>query len=243
MADETVTAGIAIADALDKAGVSFESMENGYITSVNDISAGMFGGYDGWMYAVKYYTLNADGTIQMYIDIPSVSANDYKITSNCQIVLYYGDYGIPFAGFTVTEDNLIKLVSYSPVYDENYKLVSFEEAPLAGGTMVFNQFDPEGEIDNPAEPFVFTADENGMTAVDGNFKAVPNGTYYMSVGKQVEATVETGDSEKITASKPAAVRSSDVYVVFNEKSPEEIKREKVELLLIGFNGGRSKELT
>ena len=136
--DGTVTVADVL-KAIDEADDTLEitGIDEGYITTVNGLAAGTFGGYDGWMYAVKYYTALEDGTIGMSIDVPMVGVGDYKIEDSCVIVLYYGDYGIPFAETDVDENGMINLVTYTPVYAEDYSVSDFTKAPLAEGTFTF----------------------------------------------------------------------------------------------------------
>ena len=51
----------------------------GYISEVNGIAAGSFGGWDGWDYAVNSV-------------VPNVGVNDYTLNNNDTVVLYYGEY-------------------------------------------------------------------------------------------------------------------------------------------------------
>lgn len=69
---------IQYADKLSDA-ITVTGAENGYITDVNGETAGKFGGWDGWQ-----YTVNAVS--------PSVGVNDYTLSNNDTVVLYYGDY-------------------------------------------------------------------------------------------------------------------------------------------------------
>lgn len=51
----------------------------GYISEVNGIAAGSFGGWDGWYYAVNSV-------------VPNVGVSDYTLNNNDTVVLYYGEY-------------------------------------------------------------------------------------------------------------------------------------------------------
>lgn len=234
-ADGSVTAGDVIADQLAIFYPELEvvGLEDGYISSLGGVAAGTFGGWDGWLYEVEYYAPDENGEIVRYIDIPAVGVNDYPIVDSCIIRLYYGDFDIPFAGFVVTEDNQIKLVSYTAVYNEDYELVAFDESALAGGTFTFVEvtYDEETGEEILGETYVFTADEDGLTELDVDLTALPNGYYFGSVGAQSEETAEVGDA---IITKPLVVRNSDYYYVENEPDPEELFQEKVSLLLIGF---------
>lgn len=53
--------------------------DKGYISEVNGIAAGSFGGWDGWYYAVNSL-------------VPNVGVRDYTLSDNDIVVLYYGEY-------------------------------------------------------------------------------------------------------------------------------------------------------
>lgn len=237
---ETVTVGDIIKMAMENnEDLNVVGVDDGYITSVNGLEAGTFGGYDGWMYAVEYfdYEVSEDGetiNVNKTIDIPMVGINDYVITGSCTVVLYYGDYDMPFAGYITDEETgMIKLVAYSPVYNENYEIVDFAENALDGGTITLIPVtvDEDGnEVFGDA--IVFTADENGMTELDADGKAVENGIYIVIVEKASDVTIEVGEA---TLTKPAAVRLNDAFVIENPVEPteEEIICEKIAMLLLG----------
>lgn len=234
--DGSVSAADVIADATELAvpGTEIVGLDEGYITSFNGIESGIYGGYDGWLYAVKYYEIDETGNITTSIDVPLVGIGDYVIDSSCLIVLYYGDFDLPFADYTFTEDGMVQLNAYTAVYDENYLLVAFDGAPLAGGSFEFTPVytdEETGEI-TLGEKIVFTADENGVTELDAQFKALENGYYIGSITKQSDETYTVGDAE---LTKPEVVRMTDFFVVYNE--PEEVVDdmvEKVNLVLIGM---------
>jgi hypothetical protein len=233
--DSSVSVGDVVMDLMSKNHPEKEliGISDGYITSVDGLASGIFGGWDGWLYLVKYGIIGEDGLLRFYTDIPSVGIYDYKIKTVCQIVLYYGDFDDSFAGYSKTENGMIKLVSYTPVYDENYTLVSFNETPLAGGS-----FDLKPVITDKSTSEVtlgktisFKSDENGLTKLDYEFRAVPNGIYYGSVGKQSDVAA-TVNNETIT--KPEVVRYSSIFIIDNKPLYKEIFKKKVELLLIGM---------
>lgn len=100
-----------LAASLDSLSVVFEDSSYGaYLKTVNDVTAGKFGGYDGWLYRVNGVE-------------PSVSMGDYEVQPKDVVEIYYGDpYGE--AGFqfpeVVYEDNVLTVYSMDTVYDENY---------------------------------------------------------------------------------------------------------------------------
>lgn len=233
--DGTVTVADVL-KAIDEADDTLEitGIDEGYITTVNGLTAGTFGGYDGWMYAVKYYTALEDGTIGMSIDVPMVGVGDYKIEDSCVIVLYYGDYGIPFAETDVDENGMINLVTYTPVYAEDYSVSDFTKAPLAEGTFTFVPVTTDEEGNEVlGEAIVFTADENGVTTLSADMKELDEGVYYGYVGKQ--ETVTVGETEM---TKALVVRYADIYIVVKEEivepEPDTTEEDKVQMLLIGM---------
>ncbi len=209
-----------------------EGLENGYISAIDGLGAATFGGWDGWMYAVKYYVADEAGNVSLYIDIPNVGLNDYQITGSCVIVLYYADYGAPFAGTIVTEDEMVGLVTYTPAYDENYNVTSFTEAPLSNGQFTLTAYtvDENGET-VIGKSYVFESDENGLTKLHKDLREVPNGTYFGSVGKQSDKTAQVGDQ---TISLPEVVRYSDVFTVDVHPTPEELFKQKIFFLMLGI---------
>ncbi len=234
--DGSVSAADVIADATELAvpGTEIVGLDEGYISSYAGIESGIYGGYDGWLYAVKYFEIDEAGNLTTIIDIPVVGIDDYAIDTACLIVLYYGDFDLPFADYVFTEDGMVQLNAYTAVYDENYILVDFEGAPLAGGSFEFTPVytdEETGEI-TYGEKIIFTADENGVTELDAEFKALENGYYIGSITKQSEETYTVGDAE---LTKPEVIRMTDFFVVYNE--PEEVVDdtvEKVNIVLIGM---------
>ena len=234
--DGSVSAADVIADATELAvpGTEIVGLDEGYISSYAGVESGIYGGYDGWLYAVKYFEIDEAGNLTTIIDIPVVGIDDYAIDTACLIVLYYGDFDLPFADYVFTEDGMVQLNAYTAVYDENYMLVDFEGAPLAGGSFEFTPVytdEETGEI-TYGEKIVFTADENGVTELDAEFKALENGYYIGSITKQSEETYTVGDAE---LTKPEVIRMTDFFVVYNE--PEEVVDdtvEKVNIVLIGM---------
>lgn len=234
--DGTVTVADVL-KAIDEADDTLEitGIDEGYITTVNGLTAGTFGGYDGWMYAVKYYTALEDGTIGMSIDVPMVGVGDYKIEDSCVIVLYYGDYGIPFAETDVDENGMINLVTYTPVYAEDYSVSDFTKAPLAEGTFTFVPVSTDEEGNEVlGDAIVFTADENGVTTLSADMNELPEGIYYGYVGKQSDK-IAVGETEM---TKALVVRYADIYVVVKEEvvepEPDTTEEDKVQMLLIGM---------
>ncbi len=57
--------------------------ESNYITKIGQISAGNYGGYDGWMYAVQRNNV--------WIT-PTVGMTDFKLSDSDRILVYYGDF-------------------------------------------------------------------------------------------------------------------------------------------------------
>lgn len=69
---------IAFADEVSD-DIEVVGADKGYISEVNGISAGSFGGWDGWYYAVNGIA-------------PNVGVSGYTLSDNDTVVLYYGEY-------------------------------------------------------------------------------------------------------------------------------------------------------
>ena len=83
-AEVSVAEGASAGDALAAVeGVEIVGLDS-YITEVDGIAAGMFGGWDGWNYRVNGKS-------------PSVGINDYALADGDAVLLYYGmfDMQIP----------------------------------------------------------------------------------------------------------------------------------------------------
>lgn len=108
---ESLTAGEAL-DYLDKNSdnLSFKGISEGYISEVNGISSGKFGGWDGWYFAVNDIS-------------PDVGINDYVLSDNDSLVLYYGGYpcAIPLVDTSrLDSDGIIKFTSVDTEYDSDW---------------------------------------------------------------------------------------------------------------------------
>ena len=97
--------GSSVGDAL----AAVEDVEivglDSYITTVNGLEAGLFGGWDGWNYRVNGKS-------------PSVGINDYVLTDGDAILLYYGmfDMQIPEVSYA---DGVLTFTSTDTTYDSS----------------------------------------------------------------------------------------------------------------------------
>lgn len=84
LAEGTVYAGNVL-KALEKVaaakGVALVNEAGNYVTGIGGVTAGTFGGYDGWMYVV------ARGGAWIY---PSVGMGDFTLEENDRVLVYYG---------------------------------------------------------------------------------------------------------------------------------------------------------
>ncbi|WP_052380393.1 S-layer homology domain-containing protein [Paenibacillus camerounensis] len=75
-------------EALEKVaalnGLALTNPSGSYVTAIGNVTAGLFGGYDGWSYAV------IRGGEWLY---PEVGMKDFSLKSSDRIVVYYGDFG------------------------------------------------------------------------------------------------------------------------------------------------------
>lgn len=90
--------------------LAFAGIDDGYISAVNDIKAGKFGGWDGWYFAVNDVAA-------------SVGISDYVMSDNDSMVLYYGGYpcSLPIIDISrLNSDGIIAFTSNDVEYDENW---------------------------------------------------------------------------------------------------------------------------
>ncbi|MDE7390683.1 MAG: DUF4430 domain-containing protein [Lachnospiraceae bacterium] len=108
---DSLTAADALAYLDEKSDeLEFIGVDSGYVTQVNGISAGMFGGWDGWYYAVNNTS-------------PDVGMDSYALSSGDSVVLYYGGYPcqIPTADTSkLNSDGIIKFTSLDTEYDADF---------------------------------------------------------------------------------------------------------------------------
>ena len=76
--DSNVSELVSYADEVSD-DIEVVGADKGYISEVNGIAAGSFGGWDGWYYAVNSV-------------VPNVGVRDYTLSDNDIVVLYYGEY-------------------------------------------------------------------------------------------------------------------------------------------------------
>jgi hypothetical protein len=233
--DGSVSASSAIETLVAKNYPDMEitGLSDGFITSINGISYGTFGGWDGWLYLIKHITVDENGKTQYVNEVPPFGLNDYMIEDSLQIIVYYGDYDDAIAGYT-NVDGMVKLVQYTPLY-EDYLIIDFIESPLSGGSIDLTPIlvdELTGES-TYGETISFVADDQGMTTLDAEFRAVQNGQYLVSIGKQSSETAEVGD---VILSKPEAARHTFKIIVENKPTPEELFIRFILILLIGVFG-------
>lgn len=161
--DKAVTA----ADIIDKAAEDNESLtvvgaSAGYITSVNGIDGGKYGGWDGWMYRVN--------------DIEaSVGVNEYEVKNGDVIVLYYSDaFGAgmqyPELDTSKLSEGVIKVTSKDTTYDASYN-PTVTVNPVVGATLKF-----DGNT--------YTTDEKGEVKIDASLLTA--GSHKVAVEKYAE---------------------------------------------------------
>lgn len=103
--------------------VKITGADAGYITDVNGIKGGKYGGYDGWYYMVNNET-------------PMVGVNDYKIHDGDSIVLYYGGFPCQVPMIMPGEiTDVVTIISNDMVFGENGD-VSWVQNPVADAQLI-----------------------------------------------------------------------------------------------------------
>lgn len=123
--------------------IAITGADSAYITDINGVSAGKFGGWDGWMYRVN----DAD---------PAVGIDSFKLSVGDHVVLYYGDpFGVgmqfPVIDTSRLSEGIIKFTSTDNVLDENFNTEAVVN-PVAGAKVTWHFNDTEA---------VYTTDNNG----------------------------------------------------------------------------------
>lgn len=118
-------------------GVEIVGLDS-YITEVDGIAAGMFGGWDGWNYRVNGKS-------------PSVGINDYALADGDAVLLYYGmfDMQIPEVAYA---DGVLTFTSTDTTYDDGGNPTE-QVNPIVGATVRWDDA-------------VYTTDENGQVTID-----------------------------------------------------------------------------
>lgn len=142
---------ITVADALvtlDKQNDTIEitGADTGYITAVNGIAGGKYGGWDGW-----YYSVNGE--------TPMVGIGDFNLKEGDSVVLYFGGYPcqIPFADTDKLSEGVIAFKSNDMVYDDKGNAAP-EINPVTDANVTVNgdsyTTDEKGEITIPEDKLV-----------------------------------------------------------------------------------------
>lgn len=143
----TVADVLAYVDESDDS-LTITGLAEGYITAVNDDTAGAFGGWDGWLYDVNGVEA-------------AVGVGDYVISDGDSIILYFNDkYGVGFQNPVMSLDEaagMLTFTSFDTVYDEDWNPVVTEN-PVVGMDVAL-AFDG-GE-------FTYVTDQNGQIDISG----------------------------------------------------------------------------
>lgn len=201
---------ITAADALvfaDKQSDKLEikGAETGYITEVNGETAGKFGGYDGW-----YYSVNGE--------VPSVGVNDYKLSENDSLTLYYGGFPcqIPYAVTDKLEsDGVIAFKSNDVEYDENWNAKNVTnpvtDASVTVGSETFTT-DKNGEIKLDLDKL------SGELSVQIDKKDASGAPAVLRFAPDFTVTLGSTDSDSDTAeSDPDKTTDSDTKTTDSDK--------------------------
>lgn len=168
--------------------VEFTGVSDGYISKVNDIGAGKFGGWDGWYYAVDDVA-------------PSVGIGDFTLSDGDVLVLYYGGYPcqIPIADTSkLDSEGIISFTSNDTEYDENYNATQVVNKVVdATVTVNGNDYttDENGEIKIPNDKLESTLsvqidkkDSSGAPAV---LRFAPDYTISCNVSSDTDTDANT----------------------------------------------------
>ncbi len=148
-ADDILTAAdvLAYVDESDDS-LTMTGLAEGYITAVNDDAAGVFGGWDGWLYDVNGVEA-------------AVGVGDCAISDGDSIILYFNDkYGVGFQNPVMSfdeETEMLTFTSFDTEYDEDWNPV-ITENPVVGMDVV---------LVSGGEELTYVTDQNGQVDISG----------------------------------------------------------------------------
>lgn len=187
-----------------KASLQILGIETDYITSIKGVSAGKYGGWDGWLYLVNG-------------EMPVESIANIKLYDGDEVIFFYGDtFG---AGFQFPElefiDGKISFYSMDTEYDASYNPVIKKNAIVGASVSIFNASGKE---------YKYVTDENGFIDADASLLTEGKYTYkiekYSSSGLPlllrseedahyvIEGSPETSDNSVILCAVVIAVISA-----------------------------------
>jgi len=194
--DADLTALDALKQALDSANIPY-SADNGYVSSINNETAGSFGGYDGWFYQVNNVS-------------PTVGMGAYNVQNNDDLVVYYGDMSLtayPLVTTTQTRDTITLTCRYNG-FDANWNAVNL---PLPGATITLNGKSYITD-ENGAASIAVTDDMRGKSYVLGVEKAAANGLpQVVRLANDEQITVQTLKNEKTLTVRVEGAKQNILY--------------------------------
>lgn len=176
--------------------LEFTGADTGYISAVNGIAAGKFGGWDGWYYAVNN-------------EAPSVGISDFSLSNGDSLVLYYGGYPCQIPNVDTSKldsDGIIKFTSNDTEYDENWN-PSVVVNGVADATVTVNSDEyttnsdgeitiPSGKLESTMTLQIEKKDSTGAPAV---LRLEPSYTVSCNVNTTSDTDSSSTDSDKDTA--------------------------------------------
>ena len=214
---DSLTAAQAL-DFLDEQSdeLTFKGVSDGYISEVNNISSGKFGGWDGWYFAVNDIS-------------PDVGISDYSLSDNDCVVLYYGGYpcSIPIVNTDrLDSDRIIKFTSNDTEYDSDWNAVKVVNN-IKDATVTVNgteyKTDENGEIkissDNIQSEMSVQIDKKDSSGAPAVLRLAPDYTVHFNGTEDSDTSTDTStvtdtdtssdsDTDKNTSSKTTSTGSS-----------------------------------
>ncbi|GGF83952.1 hypothetical protein GCM10010912_31440 [Paenibacillus albidus] len=141
-----------------------------YVKMIDGVSEALYGGYDGWMFAVS-----KDGHWKQ----PDVGAGDYLLQPSEKVLFYYGEYGVT---------NFIQSVSVTPEHPEAGKkffVTVLKEVSDWDGSKVVTHTVPAADVQVSVAGQTVTADAEGVATFPAG---VAGGTHTLEItGYQKDA--------------------------------------------------------
>lgn len=177
-----------------EAGLTIEGLDQGYISAVNQETAGTFGGWDGWSFMINS-------------EIAMAGIADTQLSHGDSLVLFYGDYPtqVPIVDTSRLSSGQLRFTSKDRVF-ANDGSSTVQINPIVGATVTW--------YDKDDQPHTFTTNDQGAITIPKELLTEGKHRIQIEKGKGVE-----GKSGQV----PVVVRLPQNYTVKASTLPSATK--------------------
>lgn len=129
LSSDQITVYDALTTMLDQQLIPYNVATGNYINSINNLNAGTYSSNAGWLYKIV-----RDGKLEASTN--DLGMDQFILQPKDEIIIYYGEWGIPFAGLTLdnTEVDPGKVITATVV-----DLSTDSQEPIVGATVYFGE--------------------------------------------------------------------------------------------------------